>query len=136
MTTLLLLLAILPLATYNLSKVLGSKHRWLLTGVTMGMVIAPVSLALVQMTYIPIVGKLLGLVGLVTNLIHGSVGYFGLMTFGVIEPGTILVGSELLVINLVNALIWSLYYGTIGYNMDPKPASVAVTSKSKVRAAI
>jgi hypothetical protein len=104
----------------------------MITGITMGMVIAPVSLALIKFSYIPIIGKLIGIVGLVTNLIHGSVGYFGLMTVGLMEPGTVLAGSDLMIINLVNAVIWALYYGVIGYNIDHKTTAI-IPSMSKLR---
>lgn len=118
MSHLLLLLAIIPLSCFNLATTFKAKHRWMMTGITMGLVIAPVSLALIKFSYIPIIGKLIGVIGLITNLIHGSVGYFGLMTVGLMEPGAALSGSNLLVINLVNAVIWASYYGIIGYNID------------------
>ena len=132
MSHLLLLLAIIPLSCFNLASIFKAKHRWMLTGISMGFVIAPVSLALIKFSYIPIIGKLVGLIGLITNLIHGSVGYFGLMTIGVMEPGTTLAGSDLLIINLVNAIIWATYYGIIGYNIDNKTAE-AVSSVRKLR---
>jgi hypothetical protein len=123
MSHLLLLLAIIPLSCFNLATTFKAKNRWMFTGATMGLVIAPVSLALIKFSYIPVIGKLIGLIGLITNLIHGSVGYFGLMTIGLMEPGTALSGSNLLIINMVNAVIWASYYGIIGYNIDhPKKA--------------
>lgn len=118
MSHLLLLLAIIPLSCFNLTTTFKAKHRWMMTGITMGLVIAPVSLALIKFSYIPVIGKLIGVIGLITNLIHGSVGYFGLMTAGFMEPGTVLSGPDLLLINLVNAVIWGSYYGVIGYNID------------------
>jgi len=130
MTHLLLMLAIIPLSCFNLATTFKAKNRWMYTGITMGLVIAPVSLALIKFSYIPVIGKLIGLIGLLTNLIHGSVGYFGLMTVGLMEPGASLSGTNLLVINLVNAVIWASYYGIIGYNLDhPKKAEVSSMSK-------
>ena len=131
MSHLLLLLAIIPLSCFNLATTFKAKHRWMVTGITMGLVIAPVSLALIKFSYIPIIGKLIGVFGLITNLIHGSVGYFGLMTVGLMEPGTVLSGSDLLTINLVNAVIWASYYGVIGYNIDHKTTAV-IPSMSKL----
>lgn len=114
----LLFLVILPLASFYLSKIYKTRYKWLYTGIAFGLVVAPVSLALIKFTFIPVIGKLLGGIGLVTNLIHGSVGYFCLMATGVIEPGGTLSFSQLVTINLVNAGIWSVYYGILGYNMD------------------
>ncbi|MBC8318490.1 MAG: hypothetical protein H8E41_11335 [Desulfobulbaceae bacterium] len=124
MSHLLLLLAIIPLSCFNLTTTFNAKRRWMLTGITIGMVIAPVSLALIKFSYIPVIGKLIGLIGLVTNLIHGSVGYFGLMTIGIMEPGAVIAGPELLLINMVNAVVWASYYGIIGYNIDNKNTAV------------
>ncbi len=114
----LLLLAVLPLATFFVTKKSHMKRKWLYTGIAFGLVIAPVSLALIKFTFIPVIGKLIGGVGVVTNLIHGSVGYFCLMTAGVMEPGGTLSASQMVTINLVNAAIWGTYYGIIGYNID------------------
>jgi hypothetical protein len=134
MSHLLLLLAIIPLSCFNLATTFKAKNRWMFTGITMGLVIAPVSLALIKFSYIPIIGKLIGLIGLVTNLIHGSVGYFGLMTAGFMEPGAALSGSNLIMINLVNAVIWASYYGIIGHHID-HPKKTVAPSMSKLHSA-
>ena len=118
MEKMLILLAILPVTCFFIAKSNKIKNKWLYTGIAFGLVIAPVSLALIKFTFIPVIGKLLGLIGLLTNLIHGSVGYFGLMTIGVMEPGGTLSFWQLVTINTVNASIWSTYYGIIGYNID------------------
>jgi hypothetical protein len=123
MSHLLLLLAIIPLSCFNLTTIFKAKYRWLLTGISLGVVIAPVSLALIKFSYIPVIGKLVGVIGMITNLIHGSVGYFILMTFGVMEPGAVLEGTNLIFINIVNAVIWSTYYGMLGYNIDNQKAA-------------
>ena len=130
MEKMLLLLAILPLASFFLTKMSKIKYKWLYTGVAFGLVIAPVSLALIKFTFIPVIGKLLGGIGLVTNLIHGSVGYFLLMTAGFMEPGGTLSFSQLVTINLVNAAIWSTYYGILGYNIDTGQTAIIPETKS------
>jgi hypothetical protein len=132
MSHLLLLLAIIPLSCFNLATTFKSKHRWLFTGISLGIVIAPVSLALIKFAYVPVIGKLISVIGLITNLIHGSVGYFILMTIGVMEPGGVLSGPNLILINIVNALIWSTYYGMLGYNIDNQK-SVATSNLKQLR---
>lgn len=119
----LILLAIIPLSVFHLSKMMKPRRRWLLSGFATGLVIAPVSMGLIEFTYVPIIGKALGLVGVVGNLIHGSIGYFFLVTFGGLEPGVLLSTSQLITINLVNAGIWGAYYGMVGYNIDAKLAT-------------
>lgn len=123
MTQYLILLAIIPLSVFNLAKIFMPRRRWLLSGLATGLVIAPVSMGLIEFTYVPIIGKALGLVGVAANLIHGSVGYFFLVSFGGLEPGVLLATSQLVTISLVNAAIWGSYYGIVGYNIDAKLAT-------------
>lgn len=120
MSQYLILLAIIPLSFFHLTKTFNSKHRWMLCGVSVGLVIAPISFGLLQFTYIPFIGKLIGFVGLIANLTHGSVGYFCLVGSGIIEPNAILTASQLVMINLVNAVLFSYAYGMIGYAVDRK----------------
>ena len=123
MSQYLILLAIIPLSVFNLTKMFMPRRRWLLSGLATGLVVAPVSMGLIEFTYVPIIGKALGLVGVVGNLIHGSVGYFFLVSFGGMEPGVLLTASQLVTINVVNAAIWGSYYGMVGYNIDGKLAT-------------
>ena len=95
MSQYLLLLAIIPLSTYFLAKIYKPKYKWLLTGMAFGMVVAPVSLSLMKFAYVPVIGKLVGFVGLVFNLIHGSIGYFMVMGMGLQEPGALLTAGEI-----------------------------------------
>jgi hypothetical protein len=120
MNQFLLLLAIVPLACFYLASLRKPDLKWRLTGITFGLVIAPVSLCLLQYVYVPVIGKLFGLIGLVLNLIHGSVGYFIAVGMGMAQPGELLAGSELGVINLINGAIWATYYGILGYHFDLK----------------
>ena len=125
MTQLLILLAIIPIATYLFTKKFHPKDRWLFFGVAFGTVISPVSYGLMQFTSMPVIGKLLGLVGLMTNLIHGSLGYFFLESIGLLAGGAPLQTSQFFMIHMVNALIWSSYYGMIGYKIGQKIAGEA-----------
>ena len=120
MSQYLIFLAIIPVAVFGLTKTYSVHRRYLLTGLMTGLVIAPVSMGLIEFTYIPIIGKGIGLVGMLLNLIHGSVGYFFLVSFGGLKPGILLDTSQLISINVVNALIWGTYYGVVGYNIDAK----------------
>jgi len=133
MEKMLILLAILPVASFFIAKSSKTKSKWLYTGIAFGVVIAPVSLALIKFTFIPVIGKLLGLIGLFTNLIHGSVGYFGLMAAGIMEPGGTLSFSQMVTINIVNAAIWSTYYGIIGYNIDTGQTAIIPKTAADVQ---
>ncbi|MDA3785574.1 MAG: hypothetical protein PF568_01555 [Deltaproteobacteria bacterium] len=130
MTQYLILLAIIPLSVFNLTKMFVPRRRWLLSGLSTGLVIAPVSMGLIAFTYVPIIGKAMGLVGLIGNLIHGSVGYFFLVSFGGMEPGVLLAPAQLVTISVVNAFIWGSYYGMVGYHIDAKLATEKQPAKA------
>ena len=125
MRELLLLLAIIPIALYNLTDIYMPKRKWLWTGIAFGIIVAPVSMCLLQSTHIPLIGKLLGLVGLITNLIHGTLGYFTVIALGIHEPGMVISAYELTIINIFNGLAWGMFYGVLGANIDLKWPSTA-----------
>lgn len=118
----LLFLAIVPLSCIYLTRNIHLKHRFMWVGIAIGMVIAPVSFALIQMTYIPFLGKLLGLVGVVVNLTHGSIGYISLLWSGTIEPNKAITAFQLVMINVFNGVLFAYIYGLIGYAVDRKLA--------------
>jgi len=120
MNQLLLLLILIPVSTYYLSQRKNPHLTWRLTGIAFGLVVAPISLCLAKYLYVPLIGKLISLFGLGLNLIHGSVGYFMVVSMGLLEPGTPLSAAELILINAVNGVIWSAYYGFVGFNLDVK----------------
>ncbi len=118
----LIFLAIVPLSCLYLTNNLHIKNRFMWIGITFGMVIAPVSFGLVQMTYIPFIGKLLGLVGVIFNLTHGSIGYISLLWVGILEPNTVITATDLVMINLFNGVLFAYIYGLIGYAVEKKLA--------------
>jgi len=124
----LIFLAIVPLSCFQLTKIYNIKNRWMWNGIALGMVIAPLSYGLLQMTYIPLIGGLLGGIGFMANLTHGSIGYFCLVGSGVLELNTTITAFQLTLINLVNAVLFSYCYGLIGHYVDRKlqPADTRV----------
>lgn len=116
----LILLAIIPLSCFELTKLFNCKHRNTICGISIGLVIAPISFALLEFTYIPIIGKLLGLIGLLANVTHGSVGYFCLIGSGLLEPGAQMAALQLTMVNLVNGMLFAYAYGVLGYAIDRK----------------
>lgn len=118
----LIFLAIVPLSCIYLTRNVQIKNRFMWYGIAIGLVIAPVSFGLIQMTYIPVVGKLLGLVGVIVNLTHGSIGYISLLWSGTIEPNQAITAPELVMINMFNGVLFAYIYGLIGYAVDRKLA--------------
>ena len=118
----LIFLAIIPLSCIYLIKDTHVKNRFMWYGISLGMVIAPVSFGLIQMTYIPILGKLLGLIGVIVNLTHGSVGFICLLGSGVLETNAAINAVDLIMINVFNGVLFAYIYGLIGYAVDRKLA--------------
>ncbi len=116
----LILLAVIPLSCLQLTRIYPTRNRWMLNGIAFGLVVAPISFGLLKLTYIPVIGKILGLIGLVANLTHGSVGYFCLVGSGILEPGAAITTSQLVLINLVNGVLFAFCYGMVGYSVDRK----------------
>jgi len=114
----LIFLAIIPLSCAHLTKHFDVKHRWMLNGIAFGAVIAPVSFGFLQMTYIPVIGKLIGLIGLLANLTHGSVGYICLMGSGFIDINIAMNTQQFILVNIFNGLLFANCYGLIGYAID------------------
>ena len=88
---------------------------------------------MLQLTYIPLIGGLLGGIGLVANLTHGSIGYFCLVGSGVLELDTVITASQLILINVVNGVLFSYCYGLIGYSVDRKLETADTRVKLRVR---
>lgn len=122
MSQYLILLALIPIGCFQLTKMFSTENKWLYRGMSLGLVIAPLSYSLLQFAYVPYFGKFIAMLGLIVNLTHGTVGYFCLAGAGVFEPGVVLTAPQLTLIHLVNAVIFSSLYGIIGYAVDRKLA--------------
>ena len=122
MSKYLIFLMIIPLSCMYLTKHMKTKNRFMWKGIALGTVIAPVSFGLIQLSYIPVIGKLLGLVGVIVNLTHGSVGYICLMGCGIIEPNSVITAVHLTMINLCNGILFANIYGLVGHAVDKKLA--------------
>ncbi len=122
MSQYLILLTLIPLSCFELNKLINFKFRNMVYGISIGLVIAPVSFALLGFTYIPVIGKMLGLIGLLPHLTHGWVGYLSLIGTGFLELGAEITASQLVMINIVNGLVFAYIYGFIGYVIDRKLA--------------
>jgi hypothetical protein len=115
-----ILLAIIPLSCFEWTKSLGCKHRWMLRGITLGLVITPVSFAVAQFACVPVLGGLFGFIGQVTNLCHGLVGYLCLIGSGILEAEVELTATQLTMVNLVNGLLFAYAYGFLGHIIDAR----------------
>ena len=116
---LLMLLVLIPYATYRWTKANRPSRTGVLTGATVGLVISPVSLGVYLLGFLlPLIGMLPALVGGVLTLFHGAPGYQLSILLGFQEPGVVVHGSDVIWIELLNSLFWSPIYATVGFFLD------------------
>jgi len=130
MNTYLILLAIIPLSCFELTKLFNYRYRNTLCGISIGLVVTPISFALLEFTYIPILGKLLGFIGLILNLTHGWVGYLCLASIGMLELGVQATAVQLILICMINGLLIANIYGLIGYIVDTRHCNNIFTPRA------
>ncbi len=118
MSQYLILLALIPLSCFELVKLFKCTYRNMIFGFSIGLVVAPVSFALVSFTYVPIIGGFIGLVGLPIHLIHGWLGYACMVGLSLLEPGVAVTATQLTIINVINGLLFAYIYALIGYVLD------------------
>ena len=118
MSQYLIFLAILPLICFEICKLFRCSYKNTIYGISLGLVITPVSFALVQFTYIPVIGKFIGLVGLLVHLVHCWFGYGCMIGMGVLEPGATVSTMQLDLVHSLNGLFFAIIYGLAGYFRD------------------
>ena len=120
MTHYFILLALIPIVFFELFKQVRCKYKNTVCGAAMGLAVAPLGHALVHFTFVPVIGKLLGLIGLAIHLTHGWPGYACVMSTGLIEPGAGFTALQLTSIHLFNGLLCGSIYALVGYVLDVK----------------
>lgn len=118
MTQYMIFLVIVPVCCFELTKIYSSKYRHALNGISIGLVIAPLSLALQEFSCIPVIGNLLGCIGAVSHLPHGLIGYCCLLNYGLVSPESTMTAMQLTWVNLINGVIFAYLYGAIGFMID------------------
>jgi hypothetical protein len=123
MSQYLIFLTLIPLSCFELVKLFKYTYRKTICGISIGLVVAPVSFALLKFTYVPIIGKFLGLIGLPIHLIPGWFGYACMIGTGLLEPEIAVTALQLTMINVFNGLLFGTIYGLMGYFGDSKRRS-------------
>jgi hypothetical protein len=118
MILVLLGLALFPIFTYRWSKRRYPNHNGLITGVTTGLVISPFSLGLYGSYFIPFIGFIPGMIGLLLTFLHGPPGFKVATFLELREPRTVVSGLEHIQIEIINGIIWGVVYGLIGQGID------------------
>ena len=118
MLLLLLLLILFPILSFRWARSHKSESRFIILGLSWGLIAAPFSLGLYATFFIPYVGLPTGLLGLLLVMLHAAPGYTIGIQLGWIESHTVIEGSASIPMFILNGLFWGLIYGGIGWWVD------------------
>ena len=112
------LLILVPIAAWIITKRHWRSHRWLITGASFGVVVSSLSMGLYATFFLSPFGLITGMVGLMSVLFHGVLGYKVAIYFGLVPAATVVEGIYHLYIDGINAIIWAIVYGGSGWVID------------------
>ncbi len=113
------LLIVLPVTAWYISRRSFPLHTWATTGVSFGAVISPLSMGLYATFFAGPWGLVTGLLGLVSVMLHGAVGYNVAIYLGLIQSHTVVSGlQQHFYIEAINAIAWGAVYGLLGWGID------------------
>ena len=113
-----LLLWLVPVAAALASRRYARASVWRNTGIALGLVVSPASLGLYALYFLGPVAAILGMLGLLLNMLHGAPGYNLSVAMGLIPSHTPVEASMHIPIDVLNALIWAVVYGALGRFID------------------
>jgi hypothetical protein len=103
---------------YRVARLRHPQRVFLLTGLALGAVIAPLSLGLYATYFIPYIGFLPGMIGLLLVMIHSAPGFHLARLLGIVSPAEIIAGGGDFWFVLLNAIVWAFVYGCLGWAID------------------
>lgn len=110
------LLIVVPATASFMSRHSAPSHKWAATG---GLVVSPLSMGLYATFFASPLGLVTGLVGLVSLMFHGAVGYNMAVYLGFIPSRTVVSGLEQhLSMEAINAIVWGAGYRLLGWGID------------------
>lgn len=113
------LLIIVPVIAYRVARYKVPQHLCSITGASVGVVIAPISLGLYSWYFVSIIGFVPGVIGLILSLIHETPGYYLALNLELIQVGKVVTGfKQLAIVEVLNSIVWLTCYGAIGYAID------------------
>ncbi len=118
MILLLLLLILIPIASYKWAKSHRPEYKLTILGISFGAIAAPFSMGLYATFFIPIIGLPTGILGLVMVMFHTSIGYQVAIQLELIPIGVVTTGSSNVIIAIINGFAWGAIYGVLGYFID------------------
>lgn len=113
------LLILLPVIVFRVARTRIPRHRFAVSGATLGMVITPWAFGLYSLFALGPYWAILGFPGLALVWIHEPPGFYMAMFLGFIPQGEVVSETTgRVVIEAFNAVVWALVYGLIGAGID------------------
>jgi len=117
MIVLLVALILVPIAAWLYARRFMPKYSATATGVGLGLIVSPLSMGLYATYFLSPLGIVTGMIGLLSLLFHGAPGFHIIRFLGLVPAGVI-EGVGHLYIQIVNALVWAVVYGALGWVID------------------
>jgi len=115
---------IVPVLAYRRTRRSIPSHKYCITGMALGFVVSAASWGTYALFWvsgdfglIALPLGAIGIVGLVLLMIHGTPGFLLATALG-LRSGGVVHGIERVYIEVLNAIVWAIVYGSIGYLLD------------------
>jgi len=118
MLLLLLLLAAGPVLAFRYARRRNPNQTFLISGLALGAVISPLSLGLYATFFIPYVGFVPGILGLMSAMFHSAPGYNLAIALGIIPSHQVVGDVGHLYLAAIDAVFWAAVYGGLGWVFD------------------
>ena len=117
-TVILNCLWLIPFAAFGLSKAAKLRWRFRITGLLFGVIVEPASLGLYSLSFLSPWFAPLGLLGLLSEYLHGTPPYEFAVSAGLVPAARVVAGDVRAVLVVVSALLWGPLYMSLGWLLD------------------
>jgi hypothetical protein len=114
----LVLLLVIPILAYRWANKKKPAAKLTVLGISWGLVASPFSMGLYTAYFIPYVGLVPGMIGLVSTMLHGAPGYEISVALGFIESHTVVENGGSIICYLIDGVFWAVVYGLLGFLGD------------------
>lgn len=119
LTLFLPVLILVPIFAYRLARRKVPRHIFGITGAAFGAIVSPFGLGLYSWFFLAPIGLIPGVVGLALVSIHGLPGFQLAIGLGLVRGVEVATDpAQQVIIEVLNAVVWSSCYGLLGYAVD------------------
>ena len=112
-------LILIPFFAYRIARHKTPQYKFCIAGASFGTIVSPFGMGLYSWFFLSPWALVPGVLGLVLTLIHGSPGFQLAIKFGLARGIEVASSTtQQLIIEIINAVVWSIVYGLLGYAVD------------------